>query len=333
MAITTNGAAGISATAAATLSNKTLEAPIINNATFTGQQAGLQVAFNDSIVFEGTTADAFETTLSAGDPTADRTVTLPNATTTLVGRDTTDTLTNKTLTSPIISTISNTGTITLPTSTDTLVGKATTDTLTNKSISLATNTVTGTLAQFNTAVSDADLASLAGAETLSNKTLTAPKFASAGEIDDANGNELIKFPATVASAVNEVTITNAATGNKPTITATGDDTNITLNLVAKGSGTVQSGGVDVVTTSGTQTLTNKTISATGNTISGVINNTLTTTTGDMIYASSANTPARLAIGSTSQVLTVSGGVPTWATPAAGTTANDQAFAFAVQVFA
>lgn len=46
-----------------------------------------------------------------------------------------------------------------------------------------------------------------------------------------------------------------------------------------------------------------------------IRNTLTTTTGDIIYASAANTPARLGIGSTSQVLTVSGGVPTWATPA------------------
>ena len=46
----------------------------------------------------------------------------------------TQTLTNKTLTSPIISTISNTGTLTLPTSTDTLVGRATTDTLTNKTL-------------------------------------------------------------------------------------------------------------------------------------------------------------------------------------------------------
>ena len=43
--------------------------------------------------------------------------------------------------------------------------------------------------------------------------------------------------------------------------------------------------------------------------------TLTTTTGDIIYASAANTPARLGIGSTDQVLKVSGGVPTWATPA------------------
>ena len=52
------------------------------------------------------------------------------------------TLTNKTLTSPVISTINNTGTLTLPTSTDTLVGRATTDTLTNKSISGSTNTFT-----------------------------------------------------------------------------------------------------------------------------------------------------------------------------------------------
>jgi len=42
-----------------------------------------------------------------------------------------------------------------------------------------------------------------------------------------------------------------------------------------------------------------------------------TTTGDTLYASAANTPARLGIGSTNQVLTVAGGVPTWATPASG----------------
>jgi hypothetical protein len=44
--------------------------------------------------------------------------------------------------------------------------------------------------------------------------------------------------------------------------------------------------------------------------------TLTTTTGDIIYASGADTPARLGIGSTDQVLKVTGGVPAWATPAA-----------------
>lgn len=58
-----------------------------------------------------------------------------------VGNTDTQTLTNKTLTAPIISTISNSGILTLPSSTDTLVGRATTDTLTNKTISGASNTI------------------------------------------------------------------------------------------------------------------------------------------------------------------------------------------------
>lgn len=86
----------------------------------------------------------------------------------------TQTLSNKTLTSPAMSTIVNTGTLTLPSSSDTIVGRATTDTLTNKTVSMTSNTITGTTAQFNTALSDGDFATLAGTETLSGKTLTSP---------------------------------------------------------------------------------------------------------------------------------------------------------------
>jgi hypothetical protein len=76
-----------------TLTNKTLTAPIISSLTLG----------DGNIVFEGATANAFETTLTVVDPTADRTVTIPDATTTLVGTDTTQTLTNKSLTSPTIT--------------------------------------------------------------------------------------------------------------------------------------------------------------------------------------------------------------------------------------
>ena len=147
-------------------------------------------AFGTSITFEGATADSFETTLQVTDPTADRTITIPDVTGTVI---TTGNLSDITNIGVFTSTITMEGstandfeltlsagdptadrTLTFPDATDTLVGRATTDTLTNKSISLGSNTVTSTLAQLNTAISDADVATLAGTETLTNKTLTSP---------------------------------------------------------------------------------------------------------------------------------------------------------------
>jgi len=64
--------------------------------------AGTSV-FTGSIIFEGTTDDSFETTLAVEDPTADRTITIPNVTGTITINDATQTLTNKTLTSPTVS--------------------------------------------------------------------------------------------------------------------------------------------------------------------------------------------------------------------------------------
>lgn len=72
--------------------------------------------------------------------------------------------------------------------------------------------------------------------SITTPTLTSPKIGTA--ITDTNGNEIVRTPAT-SSAVNDVTVTNAATGNDPQISATGDDTNINLKLVGKGTGKVR----------------------------------------------------------------------------------------------
>lgn len=77
------------ADASQTLTNKTLSSP-----TFTGQVTGLELAFSQSIVFEGTTDDAFETTLTAGEPTADRTITLPDSSGTLALQSSLDSTTS-----------------------------------------------------------------------------------------------------------------------------------------------------------------------------------------------------------------------------------------------
>jgi hypothetical protein len=71
-------------------------------------------------------------------------------------------------------------------------------------------------------------------------TLTAPII---DEINDNNGNEEIIFT-TTTSAVNELTIANAATGNAPEIAATGDDTDIDLKLTPKGAGNLVLDGIE-----------------------------------------------------------------------------------------
>ena len=65
---------------------------------------------------------------------------------------------------------------------------------------------------------------------------------SAKSIVDTNGNELIDFPATVASAVTEIVVSNAATGAGPSISTAGGDTNINLSIVPKGTGVVSVNG-------------------------------------------------------------------------------------------
>jgi len=70
-------------------------------------------------------------------------------------------------------------------------------------------------------------------QTMTNKTITSPRIGT--NILDTGGLELINLTAT-ASAVNEITLANAATGNNPTITPSGGDANVGLNITPKGTG-------------------------------------------------------------------------------------------------
>ena len=76
---------------------------------------------------------------------------------------------------------------------------------------------------------------LTGTQTLTNKTLTSPAIGTS--ILDTGGNELALLTAT-GSALNEFTIANAATGAGPTLSATGTETNVPINITPKGTGDV-----------------------------------------------------------------------------------------------
>lgn len=89
------------------------------------------------------------------------------------------------------------------------------------------------------------------------------------------------FVAHTASAVNYVQATGAATGADVALSAQGSDTNINLNLVGKGTGVVEANGIPVVTTTGTQTLTDKRVTPRVSTTTSSATPTINTDTVDM----------------------------------------------------
>jgi len=173
--------------------------------------------------------------------------------TTLAG---TQTLTNKTLTTPVISSISNSGTITLPTGTDTLVGRATTDTLTNKTLTSPTIT-TGVLngAVSGTSIKDEDdmssdsashLATQQSIKAYVDSQVTAQDFDFSGDSGGAQSVDLDSQSMTFTGGTGIDT-----TGSSQTMTFAIDST--------------------VATLTGSQTLTNKTLT------SPVLNSTISGT--------------------------------------------------------
>lgn len=163
----------------------------------------------------------------------------------IVGTQNTQTLTNKTLTSP---------TITAPTITDAVFA----GTVVDSTFIIADNSdatkllkfelggfTTGTTRTITVPDTSDTMVTLAATQTLTNKTLTTPRVANNGGIYDDSGNEQLLFGKT-ASAVNYASVGNSATGSAVSLSALGDDTNINLNLVPKGTGQATVGGVGVM---------------------------------------------------------------------------------------
>jgi len=234
-----------------TLTNKTFTSPTINGGTFSGSFTGTMditgtvLSGASPLVFEGATDDAHETTWAFTDPTADRVITVPNAT-------------------------------------DTLIGKATTDTLTNKTIDLDANTLTGSMSEFNSALQGDSFMTLADTQTLTNKTFTTPTITS-GVFNTGVSGSAFKDEDNMASDSNTavasqqsikayiVTVVDAQdldiAGDTGTIDVDLDDETLTLaggtSLTSSASGTTVTFNIDstVATLTGSQTFEDKTFTS------------------------------------------------------------------------
>jgi hypothetical protein len=224
-----------------TLTNKTLTSPTINGGTFSGAFTGTMditgTVLSDAspLVFEGATADAYETTLAITDPTADRTVSMPNAT-------------------------------------DTLIGKATTDTLTNKTIDLGSNTLTASLAEFNSALQSDSFGTLADTQTWTNKTFTTPTATSPVLNTGVSGSAFLDEDDLSSNSATKL-------ASQQSIKAYVDAQTTAQDLdIAPDSGTPQAIDLDSETltfSGGTAIAT----SATSNTVTMAIDSTVATLTG------------------------------------------------------
>ncbi len=256
-----------------------------------------------------------------------RVLTPPDSDGTLVLEGFTQTLTNKTLTAPIISTISNTGTLTLPTSTDTLVGKATTDTFTNKTFDA--NATGNSLSN----VEVADLANATDGELITWDAAGAPDTVAVG----TSGQVLTSNGAGAAPTFQPVGAATLPVPDNTNIVEGEFDATKLLRFDVGGNNTLIQGVLATQFTTAktltfpdatdtlvgkntTDIFTNKTIDSSVNSISNIVVSDLADATdGELITWDAAGAPDTVAVGISGQVLTSNGvgAAPTFQAAGAG----------------
>ena len=287
-----------------------------------------------NLIFEGATSNIYDTTLTVVDPTANRTLTLPDATDTLVGRATTDTLTNKTLTSPTLTTPAlgtpSSGTLTsctglpisgLTASTSTALGVGTIE------LGHATDTTIARISAGVVSIEGIRIVTVSSTDTLTNKTLTSPTLTtpvlgtpSSGTLTSCTG---LPITGLVASTTEALSVGTIELGHASDTT-----------IARSGAGVVTIEGVRIVTQSATETLTNKTLTTpiittnltTGSASFDLLDTTATTvnfagaaTTANIGYDSTASSTTNISTGVAASTFTKTINIGT--ASAAGSTTN------------
>ena len=207
---------------AQTLTNKIITAPTISDPTITGTASAGAV-----LVFEGTTADAYETTLTVVDPTQDNTITIPNTTGIVVVDTFAQTLTNKILTSP---TISGSPTITGLSSAGMVSSSATPKDYVDAILGSATAAATSAASAAASAVAAATSATSASNSAIASATSASASATSAGAAatsatSASNSASAAATSATSASNSAGAASTSATSANASASAAATSETN------------------------------------------------------------------------------------------------------------
>ena len=280
-----------------TLTNKTLTSPTISNPTLTGTPSA-----EASIVFEGATADAYETTLTVVDPTQDNTITLPNTTGTVTLLAASQTISNKTLGSNLDAggyTVTNLAT---PVNASDAVRKDFADAQVAAAATSAASAATSATSASNSASAAATSAS--SASTSASSALTSANSAA------TSASSAQTFASTMAASVSAAQASETAAATSAASAATSATSAATSASSASTSASSALTSANSASTSATSAANSATASATSASAAA------TSASSAATSASSAATSASSASTSASSALTSANSAATSATSAA-----------------